>query len=572
MFRKFAFLATALAVIGLFACNNQQGDKKGDQESPEKNENARVGIIPEKGDFHLKDGVDIQKRLNKFATVELKADISHLTDNEKKVLSLMFDAADIMEDLYWKQALGDRESFLSRLPNEKVKEYAKIHYGPWDRVEGNKSFIKEIGEKPEGANFYPADMTKEEFQAWDNPDKKSLYTLIRRDEDDSLKTVWYHEAYKSQLEKAAKILKKAAKVAENKGLKKYLNLRAEALTSSKYFESDMAWMDMKTSNLDMVVGPIENYEDGLFNYKAAFEAFVLVKDIEWSNRLSKFAEFLPKLQKNLPVDKKYKQDKIGSDADLNAYEVVYYRGDCNAGSKTIAINLPNDERVQQKKGSRKLQLKNAMKAKFDKILVPISKELIVEEQREYITFNAFFQNTMFHEVAHGMGVKNTVNGKGTVRRALKEQYSAIEESKADIMGLYLVKKFHEMGEISEGQLKDNYVTFVASIFRSIRFGTSSAHGKANMIRFNFLRDKGAVERNEEGQYKINFDKLEKVMLELIDIIITTQGDGDYQRAKKMVEEQANVRDTLTKDLKRLGEAGIPVDIVFEQGKSKLGLN
>lgn len=563
MFKKLSVLAIAIFAIGFFGCNT---------ETAEQAEKNRLGLVPAEGEFHLKEDVDIDQRLNQFVEVELTADISHLTDNEKKVLSLMFDAADIMEELFWINALGNKDTFMSRLPNEKVQQYAAIHYGPWDRLKGNAPFIKEFGPKPEGANFYPADMSKEEFEALENENKSSLYTLIRRNkEDSSLKVVWYHEAYKSKLEEAANILREAAELAEDQGLKKYLNLRADALVTSEYFESDMAWMDMKTANLDLVIGPIENYEDGLFGYKAAFEAFVLVKDNEWSDRLSKFADYLPQMQQNLPVDEKYKQDEIGSDADLNAYDVVYYRGDCNAGSKTIAINLPNDEKVQQQKGSRKLQLKNAMKAKFDKILVPITEELIVEEQRQYITFDAFFQNTMFHEVGHGMGIKNTVNGNGTVRKALKEQYSALEEGKADIMGLYLVQQFHKMGEL-EGDLKDNYVTFVASIFRSIRFGTASSHGKANMVRFYYLMEQGALERTEEGQYKINFEKLEKAMLDLMNIIIVTQGEGDYDTAKEMIEKDGMVKEQLAQDLKRLAEKNIPVDIVFDQGKDKLGLN
>ncbi|MGM0612330.1 MAG: dipeptidyl-peptidase 3 family protein [Bacteroidota bacterium] len=571
MFKKVIFISMALLFAGLFSCDMQGEKEKKEEESAEKAEKERLGLVPEKGDLHLKENVDIDQRLAKYEEVELSADISHLTDNEKKVLSLMFDAAEIMEELFWMQALGDKESFMNRLQNDKAKEYAKINYGPWDRLENNESFIKEFGKKPEGANFYPADMTKQEFEALDNEDKSSLYTLIRRDENDSLKVVWYHEAYKSKLEEASEILEKAAKTADNEGLKKYLNLRAEALVTSDYFESDMAWMDMKDASLDLVYGPIENYEDGLFGYKAAFEAFVLVKDKDWSQKLARFAEYLPEMQKNLPVDEKYKQDEIGSDADLNAYEVVYYAGDCNAGSKTIAINLPNDEKVQQEKGSRKLQLKNAMKAKFDKILMPITKELIVEEQRKYITFDAFFQNTMFHEVAHGMGVKNTVNDKGTVRKALKEQYSAIEEGKADIMGLYLVQQFQDKEEL-EGNVKDNYMTFVASIFRSIRFGTASAHGKANMVRFNYLIDQGALIRTEDGQYRINFEKLEEAMLDLLDTIIVIQGEGDYDRAKSMIEEMGMVKDNLAKDLKTLEKANIPVDIVYDQGKSNLNLN
>ena len=331
-------------------------------------------------------------------------------------------------------------------------------------------------------------------------------------------------------------------------------------------------MEMRNNKIDMVVGPIENYEDGLFGYKAAHEAFVLLKDLEWSQRLDKFNPLLPELQKVLPVPEEYKQEEPGSDSDLGAYDAIYYAGDCNAGSKTIAINLPNDERVQLEKGTRKLQLKNAMQAKFDKILIPISNVLIDEEQRAFLNFRSFFENTMFHEVAHGLGIKNTINGNGTVREALKEQYSPVEEGKADILGLFLVTKLAEMEKLEDNELMDNYVTFMASIFRSIRFGASSAHGKANMIRFNYFQEKGAFTRDEAtGTYRVNFDQMQQAMNELAEKILVIQGDGNYEAAKKLVEEQGIIKSQLQEDLDRVSEAGIPVDIVFTQGKRVAGL-
>jgi len=331
-------------------------------------------------------------------------------------------------------------------------------------------------------------------------------------------------------------------------------------------------MDLSNNDIDIVIGPIENYEDGLFNYKAAHEAFVLLKDQEWSKLLDKFAGLLPELQNSLPVDDKYKTEVPGSDSDLGVYDVVFCAGDCNAGSKTIAINLPNDERVHAQKGSRKLQLKNAMQYKFDKILVPISNVLIVEEQRKHVKFEAFFQNTMFHETAHGLGINNTINDKGTVRHALKEQYSAIEEGKADIVGLFLVKKLAEMGELGEKDLMDNYVTFMASIFRSIRFGIASSHGKANMIRFYFFQEQGAFTKNEEtGMYSVNFDKMTEAMELLANKILVIQGDGNYEEAKKLVEEKGFIRDELQNDLDKIAKEGIPRDIRFIQGKDVVGL-
>jgi hypothetical protein len=531
----------------------------------------RQTLVPGEEELKPVDQQLVSDRLDIYAPFNLEADISHLSDNDKELLKILFDIADIMNDLFWKQAVGDKEAFLSRINDNKTKEFARINYGPWDRLNGNKPFIDGVGAKPAGANFYPVDMTKDEFEAFENDNKTSLYTLIRRDDEGGLKAVWYHEAFKKELTQASELLKKAAGLAENEGLKKYLSMRADALLNSDYQPSDFAWMDMKTSKIDFVVGPIENYEDGLFGYKAAFESFILIKDMEWSQRLEKYAAMLPDLQRNLPVDDEYKKEIPGTDADLNAYDVVYYAGDCNAGSKTIAINLPNDEEVHLKSGSRKLQLKNAMRAKFDQILVPISEMLIDEPQRKHVTFNAFFSNTMFHEVAHAMGVKNTVNGKGPVRKALKEQYSAIEEGKADIMGLYLVTELFDNGELTEGELMDFYVTFIAGIFRSSRFGASSAHGKANMMRFNYFQEAEAFTRNEDGTYTVDFEKTKAAMVSLMQKILTVQGNGDYEAAKKWVSDDGVIKEQLQNDLNRLNEASIPVDIVFNQGKANLGL-
>ncbi|NTW23453.1 MAG: Zn-dependent hydrolase [Lentimicrobium sp.] len=565
MLRK---VITAVAVVSMLAIVTSCGKSI---KTEEEMENNYQGVLPAGEALTATDAADVAQRLATYATVKLTAELSHLSEKEKQMLPLLFEAAQLMDDIYWQQSLGNKEAFLSRISDEATRKFAEINYGPWDRLNGNNSFIKGVGEKPLGANFYPADMTKEEFDSLQNPDKLSLYTLIRRNEDGTLRVVWYHEAYASKIKKAADLLKQASALAEDAGLKKYLELRAEALLTDKYQESDFAWMDMKTSNIDFVVGPIENYEDALYGTKAAQEAFILIKDIEWSERLAHFAALLPELQKGLPVDQKYKNEVPGSDADLNAYDVVYYAGDCNSGSKTIAINLPNDEEVQLKKGSRKLQLKNAMKAKFDKILVPISDMLIDSSQRKFIKFDAFFANTMFHEVAHGLGIKNTLDGNGSVREALKEQYSAIEEAKADILGLYLVTRLYEMGELKEGEVMDNYVTFMAGIFRSVRFGAASAHGKANMLTFAHFAENGAYTYQANGTYLVNFDKMKLAVESLGGMILTMQGDGDYSKVKELISTKSVIPVQLQSDLDKLKSASIPVDIVFEQGKSELGL-
>ncbi|MEQ6165909.1 MULTISPECIES: Zn-dependent hydrolase [unclassified Ekhidna] len=513
----------------------------------------------------MKEKVDIYK------SVKLTTDISKLSKNEKQMIPLMIEVSKIMDELFWYEAYGKKDSLLASLTDPATKKYVYINYGPWDRLDDNNPFIEGVGPKPEGANFYPTDMTKEEFEAADLEGKTSLYTFIRRNDAGDLITVPFKEMFAEQVQRASELLLQCAELAEDEGLKNYLTLRAEALVTDNYQPSDMAWMDMKTNGLDFVVGPIENYEDKLYNYKAAHEAYVLVKDKSWSERLAKYAEFLPELQRGLPVADEYKAETPGTDADLNAYDVVYYAGDCNAGSKTIAINLPNDEEVQLAKGSRRLQLKNAMQAKFDQILVPIADVLIHPDQRKHITFDAFFANTMFHEVAHGLGIKNTINDKGTVRNALKEHSSALEEGKADILGLYMITQLHEKGEI-EGDLNDYYVTFMAGIFRSVRFGAASSHGKANMIRFNFFNEYGAFAKDEEtGTYMVDFDKMKEAMNALSEKILTLQGNGDYEGVAQLVAEKGKIGEALQAELDRLSEQNIPVDIVFEQGVEVLGL-
>ena len=504
-----------------------------------------------------------------YAKVPLTTDISHLTQNEKEILRLMFKTADIMDDLFWQQAYGAKIDLMDETKGE-AKEYAKINYGPWDRLNNEAPFINGIGAKPAGATFYPIDMTKEEFEQANIKDGKSPYSIIRRNREGKLYSIPYNENFKNQLSKAAEYLTKASELAEDAGLKKYLKLRAAALMSDDFYASDLAWMDMKNANIDMVVGPIENYEDQLFGYKTSYSAYILVKDIEWSKKLAKFVQYLPELQKNLPVSANYKKEVPGTDSDLNAYDVVYYAGDCNAAGKTIAINLPNDEKVQLEKGTRRLQLKNAMKAKFDKILAPIATALIDESQRKNIKFDAFFSNVMFHEVAHGLGIKNTVNGKGSVRDALKEANSALEEGKADILGLYMVNQLLKKGELT-GTQEDYFVTFLAGILRSVRFGASSAHGQANMIAFNYFAENGAFEKTPNGRYKVNVAKMEKAMNGLSELILTLQGNGDYDGVKKLYTDKGTIHADLQKDLDVLKTKNIPVDVVFEQGPKMLGL-
>jgi len=547
---KINYLVVLSALVGLTSCSNNSENK------------SVVG----------KDSLQtyVAERLPIYAKVRLTTDIQKLTENERKVLPLLIKAAEIMDELFWKQSYSQRDSLLATIQDEKTKEFILINYGPWDRLNDNKPFVKGIGPKPAGSGFYPANMTKEELENSNVADKKGLYSMVRRTDSGKLLSVPYSIYFKDELLRAANLLREAAELSGPGQLKRYLTFRAEALLTDNYMPSDLAWMDMKNNGLDIIIGPIENYEDGLFNARAAFESYVLVKDKEWTKRLEKYVAMLPELQKGLPVDEAYKKEKPGTSSQLAAFDVVYYAGDGNSGGKTIAVNLPNDEKIQQLKGTRRSQLKNAMRAKFDKIMVPISAELIDKSQQEYIKFDAFFANVMFHEVAHGLGIKSTITGKGYVREALQEQYSWLEEGKADILGLYMVSSLLKNGEL-EGNIKDYYTTFMAGILRSVRFGAGEAHGKANMLCFNFFNSKGAFERTPEGTYKVNYEKFESAMNELTNKILVLQGNGEKAAVEKVQKEMALIHADLGSDLSRLSKKGIPVDVIFEQGLSVLGL-
>ena len=552
LLRPLSLAIAATLALGLGAC----------KQNPEQASETTVSAD--------KPASDIAAKVASYAEVPLTADLSHLGDGDRKAIDLLLQAGAITDDLFWKQVWGDKQALLAGIEDPATRRFVEINYGPWDRLDNDAPFVAGIGPRPPGARFYPEDMTKEEFDAADLPGKDSLYTLIRRDTAGKLVVVPYHEAYKAELGQVAALLRQAAEVASDPGFRKYLSLRADALLSGDYQPSDMAWMDMKDSPIDVVIGPIESYQDALYGTKAAFETFVLVKDIEWSKRLARFAQHLPALQRGLPVADAYKAEMPGTDADLNAYFALYYGGDANSGAKTIAINLPNDEEVQLAKGSRRLQLENTMRSKFDAILVPIADELIAQDQRQHITFDAFFENVMFHEVAHGLGIKNTLDGKGTVREALTDLASSYEEGKADILGLYMIGKLGEMGELDAAKRRDNYVTFLAGIFRSVRFGASSAHGKANMLAFNYLQNEGAFSRDEAtGRYRVDFDRMEKAVNSLSARILTLQGDGDYAGAKKLQDELGNTGAALQADLDRLQARSIPVDIVLKQGPDVL---
>lgn len=530
-----SLLGVVAVTATLFSCSNQQ------QESP------------------------LKAKVEEYARVELKSDlVNNLNDKEKELVRIFFQVGEITDNLFWKQTFGDK-SQLDTITDSYAKEFAMIQYGAWDRLDNNKPFLAGYGEKPAVCNYYPHDITAEEFDAFEDANKNSWYTVIRRNEDGSLKSVWYHEAYAEEIGRICTLLEKAVTLAEDPGLKNYLEKRIEAFKTDDYLESDLAWMDMKDSKIDFVTGPIESYDDKFQETKASYESFILLKDEARSKDLAKFVSMLPALQKELPCAPEYKTFVPGTSSDLNVYDAVYYAGDCNAGSKTIAINLPNDERVHALKGTRRLQLRNSMKAKFDKILLPIGQLIVIPEQQKYLNFDAFFWNVTFHEVAHGLGVKQTINTNESVDAVMGTEKTSWEEAKADILGLFMVTKLIEMGEITNITAEDAITTYIAGILRSVRFGAASSHGKANMMCFNYMEKAGAFSRDAKGQYVIDFEKAKEAMNGWAALILQTQGDGNIEFATKYRAENGGITPALQADLNKINEAGIPRDITFIQG-------
>ena len=530
-----SLLGVVAVTATLFSCSNQQ------QESP------------------------LKAKVEEYARVELKSDlVNNLNDKEKELVRIFFQVGEITDNLFWKQTFGDKSQH-DTITDSYAKEFAMIQYGAWDRLDNNKPFLAGYGEKLAVCNYYPHDITAEEFDAFEDANKNSWYTVIRRNEDGSLKSVWYHEAYAEEIGRICTLLEKAVTLAEDPGLKNYLEKRIEAFKTDDYLESDLAWMDMKDSKIDFVTGPIESYDDKFQETKASYESFILLKDEARSKDLAKFVSMLPALQKELPCAPEYKTFVPGTSSDLNVYDAVYYAGDCNAGSKTIAINLPNDERVHALKGTRRLQLRNSMKAKFDKILMPIGQLIVTPEQQKYLNFDAFFWNVTFHEVAHGLGVKQTINTNESVDAVMGTEKTSWEEAKADILGLFMVTKLIEMGEITNITAEDAITTYIAGILRSVRFGAASSHGKANMMCFNYMEKAGAFSRDAKGQYVIDFEKAKEAMNGWAALILQTQGDGNIEFATKYRAENGGITPALQADLNKINEAGIPRDITFIQG-------
>jgi len=526
----------------------------------------------------------LKEKINKFVPVEIQYDEALLSDREKVVLEKLYRASKIIDELFLEQVysknnqiktdliskIEDKSSLELNPELELQLELFNIMFGPFDRLEDNVPFLGK-DKKSLGANFYPEDMTKEEFEKWikNNPkDEKSFtseFTIIRRD-NDNLVAIPYSEYFKDKLTAASNLLKEAAEYSDNLSLKKYLFSRADAFLSNDYYQSDMDWMDVKDNNIEVVIGPYEVYEDEMFNYKASFESFVTIKDPVESKKLEVFAKYLTDIEKNLPLDDKHKNYTRGSESPIVVANEVFTAGDTKAGVQTLAFNLPNDERVRQAKGSKKVMLKNVHEAKFEKLLKPIAEIVLDSDQLKYVTFDAFFNHTLMHEMSHGVGpgfIK--VNGKDTeVKKELKETYSTMEECKADILGMYNNIFMIEKGVYSKESENEVWVTFLAGAFRSMRFGIGEAHGGGNAIIYNYLLEKGGFTFDKGAQkVRVDFIKVYPALKELCNLVLTIQAEGNYQGAKDLIAKYAVNSPTIETLRKKL--ENLPVDIkpVFE---------
>lgn len=525
---------------------------------------------------------ELAKKIARFAPTTLTADISKLSAKDRQALEKIIAAAKLLDPLFLRQVWSGNAALEQKLLADKTPAgLQRLHYfyindGPWSRLDNNEPFIDGVPkEQPEGANYYPEDMTKDEFNAWvetlsdtDKQKATGFFYLIRRGADKKLTLVPYSQAYKEYLEPAARLLREAAALTTNATLKTFLTKRADAFGSDDYYESDVAWMDLD-SPIDVTIGPYETYEDELFSYKAAFEAYITIRDDVETSKLAKFSGHLQELENNLPIDPKYRNPKLGAASPIRVVNEVFGSGEGNSGVQTAAFNLPNDERVVKEKGSKRVMLKNVQDAKFNKTLIPISRVVLEPNEQSALAFDSFFTHILCHELMHGLGPHNiTINGQETtVRKQLKELYSAIEEAKADMTGLWALQYMIDKGIIEKSMERTLYTTYLASMFRSVRFGITEAHGRGVAMQFNYLADEGAIKYNEaKGTFSVDHAKIKDGVTKLTRDLLTLEAEGSYDGAKAMLDKYAVIRPSMQNALDRLKDVPVDIEPIFPLAK------
>ncbi|HXC72648.1 MAG TPA: hypothetical protein VN644_21850 [Pyrinomonadaceae bacterium] len=525
---------------------------------------------------------DLASKIARFEPTTLTADTSKLTAKDRQALDKIIAAAKLLDPLFLRQVWSGNEALEKKLQADKTPvgrqrlHYFYINDGPWSRLDDKEPFIEGVPkDKPISANYYPEDMTKDEFNSWlqglsdaDKQKATGFFYLIRRGADKKLTTVPYSVAYKEYLAPAAALLREAAALTTNATLKNFLNKRADAFGSDDYYESDVAWMDLD-SPIDVTIGPYETYEDELFNYKAAFEAYVTLRDDAETAKLGKFSGHLQELENNLPIDPRYRNPKLGAASPIRVVNEVFSSGEGNSGVQTAAFNLPNDERVVKEKGSKRVMLKNVQDAKFNKTLIPISKVVLEPADQSALAFDSFFTHILCHELMHGLGPHNiTLAGQETtVRKQLKELYSSIEEAKADMTGLWALQYMIDRGIIDKGMERTLYTTYLASMFRSVRFGITEAHGRGVALQFNYLTDEGAIKFNEAtGRFSVDHAKIKEGVTKLTHDLLTLEAEGSYDKAKALLDKFAVIRPPMQQALDKLKNVPVDIEPVFPLAK------
>ena len=517
---------------------------------------------------------DLEKKIARFAPTVLTADTAKLSPKDQQALAKIIEASKLLDPLFLRQVWSGNAALEAKLKADNSDagrqrlNYFYINDGPWSRIDNNEPFIEGVPhEKPPNANAYPDDMTKDEFDKWvaglsEDEKKKAtgFFYLIRRDASGKLMTVPYSQAYKEYLEPAAKLLREAASLTSNKTLANFLNKRADAFASDDYYDSDVAWMELD-SPIDVTIGPYETYEDELYSYKASFEAYVTLRDDAETAKLAKFGVHLQELENNLPIDPKYRNPKLGAASPIRVVNEVFGSGEGNSGVQTAAFNLPNDERVVKEKGSKRVMLKNVQDAKFNKTLIPISQVVLSPAQRATLSFDAFFTHILCHELMHGLGPHNITVGseQTTVRKQLKDLYSAIEEAKADMTGLWALQFMIDKGLFEKSLERSLYSTYLASMFRSVRFGITEAHGRGVAMQFNYLTDEGAIKFDEAtGTFSVDDSRIKDAVRKLTHDLLTLEAEGSYTKAKETLDKYAVIRPPMKQALDKL--TNVPVDI------------
>jgi len=525
---------------------------------------------------------ELQKKIARFAPTVLTANTAKLSVKDRQALAKIIEAAKLLDPLYLRQVWSGNAALEAKLKADKsTTGLQRLHYfyindGPWSRLDSNAPFIEGVPhEKPANANSYPDDMTKDEFNKWleglsDDEKKKAtgFFYLIRRDAGGKLMTVPYSQAYKEYLDPAARLLREAAALTTNKTLANFLNKRADAFASDDYYDSDVTWMELD-SPIDVTIGPYETYEDELFSYKASFEAYVTLRDDVETAKLAKFGAHLQELENNLPIDPQYRNPKLGAASPIRVVNEVFSSGEGNSGVQTAAFNLPNDERVIKEKGSKRVMLKNVQDAKFNKTLIPISRVVLNPAQRATLSFDSFFTHILCHELMHGLGPHNITVGseQTTVRKQLKELYSSIEEAKADMTGLWALQYLIDKGVIEKSLERSLYTTYLASMFRSVRFGITEAHGRGVALQFNYLTDEGAIKFDEaSGTFSVEHSRIKDAVRKLTHDLLTVEAEGSYAKAKEMLDRYALIRPPMKQAFDKLTNVPVDIEPIFPLAK------